>query len=177
MISVFLIPPYKIGCRFLEASFLVFRLQPYFENIGKRIIKSPKLYFTDVGLATYLLDISTMEQIARDPLRCHLVENCVISELMKTRFHQGFEPSFYFYRDSNDNEVDLLFKSGNYLIHIEIKSSRTFHSDFLKGLKYFQETAAQKAPHGYLIYNGSQEQKIGTNQVLNFKNCSQVLTV
>lgn len=161
----------------LEASFLVFRLQPYFENFGKRMIKSPKLYFTDVGLATYLLDISTMEQIARDPLRGHLVENFVISELMKNRLHHGFEPSFYFYRDSNDNEVDLLFKSGNHLIPIEIKSSSTFHSDFLKGLKYFQETAAPRAPHGYLIYNGSQEQKIGSNQVLNFKNCSQVLTV
>lgn len=159
----------------LEASFLVFRLQPYFENFGKRIIKSPKLYFTDVGLATYLLDISTTEQIARDPLKGNLVENFVISELIKNRYNQGIEPSFYFYRDSNSNEVDLLFKSGNNLIPIEIKSSSTFNIDFLKGIKYFQEIAESRAPYGYLIYSGSQEQRIKSVQILNFNNCARAL--
>lgn len=77
----------------LEASFLIFKLQSYFENFGKRIIKSPKLYFTDVGLATYLLDITSVEQISRDPLRGGLIENFVISEFIKSRLNKGYEPS------------------------------------------------------------------------------------
>ena len=85
----------------LESSYIVFRLNPYFENFGKRVIKSPKLYFTDVGLATYLLDIENSSQLNRDPLRGALFENLVILELMKYRLNQGKEPNLYFYRDNH----------------------------------------------------------------------------
>lgn len=161
----------------LEASFLVFRLQPYFQNFGKRIIKSPKLYFTDVGLATYLLDISSVEQLLRDPLRGNLVENFIICDLVKNRLNQGFEPSFYFYRDSNNNEIDLIFKTGNLLIPIEIKASKTFNTLFLKGLKYFHDLTQERSPTGLLIYAGEQEQRIENFHVINFKNASEVLDV
>lgn len=160
----------------LEASFLVFRLQPYFENFGKRHIKSPKLYFTDVGLATYLLDIYSVEQVARDPLRGNLVENFVICDFFKNRLNQGYEPSFYFYRDNNNNEVDLLFKSGNQLFPIEIKAARTFNSMFLKGLKYFQNLVKERCPGGVLIYAGDQEQRIDAFQVYNYKQVEKALT-
>ena len=106
----------------------------YYENFGKRIIKAPKLYFTDVGLASYLLDITSVGQISRDPLRGNLVENLVILECIKHQLNRGVEPSFYYYRDSNNNEVDIIYKKSYELIPIEIKSSKTFTSEFLKGL-------------------------------------------
>jgi predicted AAA+ superfamily ATPase len=158
----------------LEASFLVFTLPPYFENFGKRLIKSPKLYFTDVGLATYLLDIYTAEQLTRDPLRGQLVENLVISEFLKNQFNRGLESGLYFYRDSNQNEVDLLFKSGHNLIPIEIKSSTTFNRDFLKGLKYFHSIAPDRMPFGMVIYAGEQEQKIDYTHIFNYKSMKKI---
>ena len=116
----------------LEASFIVFRLQPYFENFGKRIIKSPKLYFNDVGLAAYLLGIQNETQMNRDPLRGNLFENAVLLELKKHRFNQGLDPSLFYYRDMQKNEVDIIYKKGHELIPIEIKSSKTYHPEFIK---------------------------------------------
>ena len=118
----------------LEASFIIFRLPPYFENFGKRVIKSPKLYFNDVGLACYLLGIQNEVQLSRDPLRGNLFENAVLLELKKYRFNRGLEPSFFYYRDVQKNEVDVIYKKGHELIPIEIKSSKTFHSEFIKKL-------------------------------------------
>lgn len=160
----------------LEASFIVFRLQPYFENFGKRIIKSPKLFFTDVGLATYLLGIENTVQMSRDPLRGHLIENLVLLELMKYRLNQGLDPQLYYYRDTQKNEVDVIFKSGNQLIPIEIKSSKTYHSDFLKPLHFFQNLVGERAPHGYLIYVGEQEQRIHSTHLLNYKHATRLFS-
>jgi len=152
----------------LEASFVIFRLQPYFENLGKRIIKSPKLYFTDVGLATYCLDITKQEQLARDPLRGSLAENFIVSEIIKYRLNQCLSPSAYFYRDSNQNEVDLLIKEGHFLLPIEIKASKTFHPTFLKGIQRFQTMVPKRYKPGYVIYAGTQEQVIQGIRVMNF---------
>ncbi len=159
----------------LEASFVIFRLQPYFENLGKRITKSTKFYFLDVGLATYLLDIYSETQVARDPLRGGLVENLVITEAIKNTLNNGFEPSCYFYRDSNNNEVDLLFKIGNHLIPLEIKSSQTFNKQFLSGLQHFKKIAGERCTQGYLIYAGEQEQKIDIFQVMHFTHVSKII--
>jgi predicted AAA+ superfamily ATPase len=153
----------------LEASFVVFRLQPYFENFGKRIIKSPKLFFNDVGLASYLLGIENEVQMSRDPLRGYLVENLVVLEILKGRLNQGLDPQLYYYRDVQKNEIDLIFKNGNELIPIEIKSSKTFHPDFLKNLRFFQDLVGARAPKGFLIYAGDQEQRIGSIGLLNYK--------
>ncbi len=154
----------------LEASFIIFRLQPYFENFGKRIVKSPKLYFIDVGFATYLLGIENQVQVSRDPLRGHLVENFILLELMKWRFNHGLDPQLYYYRDVQKNEIDAIFKSGNHLIPIEIKSSKTYNTDFLKGIQFFQNIAKGRAPKGYLIYAGEQEQQIHSIELLNYKH-------
>ncbi|HNA61840.1 MAG TPA: ATP-binding protein [Rhabdochlamydiaceae bacterium] len=159
----------------LEASFIVFRLHPYFENFGKRLIKSPKLFFTDVGLATYLLGIENVTQMSRDPLRGHLVENLVILELVKTRTNQGLDPQLYYYRDTQKNEVDVIYKQGNHLIPIEIKSSKTFNPDFLKRLRFFQDLTKKRSPKGYLVYAGDLEQQIHSIELLNFKHASKIL--
>jgi len=159
----------------LEASFIVFRLQPYFENFGKRIIKSPKLYFTDVGLAVYLLGIENETQLTRDPLRGHLFENLVVLELMKSRLNRGMDPQLFYYRDVQKNEVDLIFKSGNLLIPIEIKSAKTYNSEFLETLRFFQVLAKDRAPKGYLIYGGMEEQSIHSIKLLNYQHAKKAL--
>ncbi len=160
----------------LEASYIIVRLKPYFENFGKRLIKSPKLYFTDVGLACYLLDIENETQIARDPLRGSLVENLVILELIKYRYNHGLEPNLYFYRDSQKNEIDAIIKKGNELISVEIKAAKTFNIEFLKGLKFLQKLAPTRVHTGYLIYAGEQQQKINEFRLLNYKNVTAVFS-
>lgn len=159
----------------LEASFIIFQVTPYFENFGKRTIKSPKLFFTDVGLAVYLLGIENIEQLSRDPLRGFLVENLVVLELAKTRLNQGLEPQLYFYRDNHQHEVDIIFKQSNELIPIEIKASQTYHTDFIKGIRHYENIANSKVKKGYLVYVGSHEQQIDNITILNFKHAYQIV--
>lgn len=159
----------------LEASFIVFRLQPYFENFGKRLIKSPKLFFNDVGLATYLLGIENEVQLSRDPLRGNLFENAVLLELKKYRLNRGLDPSLYYYRDVLRNEIDVIYKKGHELVPIEIKSSKTFHSEFTEKLRFFQSIANERAPVSFLIYAGKAEQCIKNTRLLNFSHAAQAV--
>lgn len=159
----------------LEASYIVFRVQPYFENFGKRMIKSPKLYFFDVGLVSYLIDIETPAQMSRDPLHGNLVENLVVLEMIKARMNQGLEPNLYFFRDSHHNEVDLIYKKGHELIPIEIKASKTFDRSFLKGLTYFRNLAPDRTPAGYLVYAGSMSYNIDGFKLIHYKNVQRIL--
>lgn len=152
----------------LKASFIITKLPPYYENLGKRIIKSSKLYFTDLGLVSYLLGIQNAGQITQHPLRGALFENLVLIELMKLKFNNGIEPKFYFYRDSEKNEVDIIYQDGPTLIAIEIKSGQSFHKEFLKGLQKFKKLANQYNTKSYLIYSGLQEQMLNECQVLNY---------
>ena len=151
----------------LGASFIVFELPPYFENIGKRVIKSPKLYFTDPGLVAYLTGIETPEQAVRDPLRGALFENLVILELLKTRLNRGLVPSLFFYRDTNGNEVDVIIKSGRRLVPVEIKSARTFTEEFLKGISGFRATVGGRAVGGFVLYNGRERFEVKGVGVFN----------
>jgi predicted AAA+ superfamily ATPase len=161
----------------LEATYILIRLEPYFENFGKRLIKSPKLYFADTGLACYLLGIDTVEQLKKDSLYGNLFENWVVVELMKARYNQAKDPRLYFYRDVLGREVDLLFQQGSNLIPIEIKSSKTFSPSFLEGLHYFHEQTPKRAEGGALIYAGAQTQKMGAFQLFNAENCSQLMHI
>jgi predicted AAA+ superfamily ATPase len=159
----------------LEASFIIFQLPPYFENFGKRVIKASKLYFTDVGLAAYLLGIENLGQLSRDPLRGFLVENLVVLELMKARLNKGLEPQLYYYRDNHQNEVDVIFKQAQHLIPIEIKASQTFNPAFLKNLHFYQKLVGTRAPRGFLIYTGEHQQRVGELEVLSFKNAGRIV--
>ncbi len=159
----------------LEASYIVFRLHPYHENFGKRVIKSPKIYFTDVGLVSYLLEIESEHQVSRDPLRGQLVENLVVLELMKTRFNQGKDANLYFFRDSTGHEIDVLYKRADQLIPIEIKASQTFSKSFLKNMKFFRGLVGERCAEGYVIYAGKQESTVHEVHLVNYKNTSSVL--
>lgn len=154
----------------LEASFIVSRLPPYFENFGKRVIKSPKIYFNDVGLACYLLGIENEIQLNRDPLRGNLFENAIYLELKKHQMNKGLDSNLFFYRDQQRNEVDFIFKRGNQLIPIEVKSSKTYHSEFIEKIQSFQSLVQGRAPKGFLIYAGEAEQSIQDVQLLNYQN-------
>jgi predicted AAA+ superfamily ATPase len=141
----------------LAASFVVFELPPYFENVGKRAVKSPKLYFTDTGLAAHLLGLSSAEHIARDPLRGAFFENLAVSEFLKTRLNRGKRPDMFFYRDNHGNEVDLVVREGRTLTPIEIKSAATFAPAFHKGIARFREVVGSRAAGGLILYGGDQE--------------------
>ena len=138
----------------LIASFVLFELPPYHENISKRLLKSPKLYFTDTGLASYLLGLRNAEQVSHDPLRGGLFENMVILDIMKQKLNGGEKPDIFFYRDTHGNEVDLIVREGHRLVPIEIKSSCTFNEDFVKGIFHFNRTVGEKSDPGMVFYNG-----------------------
>ena len=159
----------------LEASFIVIRLQPYFANINKRLIKTPKLFFVETGLAAYLLGIESLIHMQRDPLRGHLFENMIVMELIKTRYNKGLDPHLYFYRDQQQHEIDVVYKNGHELIPIEIKSSKTFNKDFLKELDYFSKLFPEQCEQGYVVYAGEQRQKIGWRSLLNYLDVSRVI--
>lgn len=160
----------------LETSFLLYRLQPYYRNHGKRLTKSSKLYFYDVGLAAYLLGIQEESQIAPHPLRGSLFENLVITDLHKQRYHQAKEPSFFFYRDSNANEVDCLCERGAKIDLIEIKGSRTFNTDYLRGIKAFERFL--KGPYEigqrFIAYNGETRSAQNDTSLLSLKALSKL---
>jgi uncharacterized protein len=140
----------------LKASFIIFELLPFFENIGKRLIKSPKMFFTDVGLAAFLLGIHSEEQASRDPLRGSLYENLLIADILKGALNRGIRPEVYFSRDSHGNEVDLLIKNEGRLIPVEIKSGATFSTEFLRGLERLQALGIKGLTPGVVLYNGDQ---------------------
>lgn len=140
----------------LEASFVVFRLPPYFRNFSKRQTKSPKLYFTDPGLAAWLLGIETPDQVERDPLVGGLFENLVVAEALKSRLHAGRPANLYFFRDSNGREVDLLYPTDHGTIPVEIKSAMTYDPSFVSGIRYFQKLSGTTEP-GWVIYAGELE--------------------
>jgi len=159
----------------LEASFIIYRLQPYYENLGKRLIKSPKLYFIDTGLATWLMGIETNTQMQRDPLRGNLFENLIVIDILKSKFNQGQEPRMFFYRDSHGNEVDLVIQRGNSLLPIEIKSSQTWHSSFLKGVTYFKKLLGNRADKGVVIYGGDQNRDSESYYLCSYKKLKKVI--
>ena len=159
----------------LEASFLVFPLPPYFENFGKRVIKSPKYYFTDVGLLAYLLGIETPAQVLRDPLMGQLFENLVILEALKARYNRGKPAELYFYRDSHGHEIDLLYPLGRELGGVEIKAASTFHSSFKKTLLYFSRRQHRLA-QSHVIYNGAPMDFSDGVQALHFRDTSKLFS-
>jgi predicted AAA+ superfamily ATPase len=159
----------------LEASFIVFRLPPWFENAGKRAIKTPKLYFTEPGLAAWLLDIASPKQVARDPLMGNLFENMVVAEALKARLNEGEMPGLFFYRNTRGQEVDLIVRHHRKLRPAEIKGAMTYSSEMLKGLRHFQETCPD-ALAGAVIYAGDMETQLNDARVLNFRKTADWTT-
>lgn len=138
----------------LESSYLVHRLPPYHRNFGKRLVKTPKLYFLDVGLACWLLGISSEELLALHPLRGALFETWVVAEFVKARFRAGRPAELYFWRDNNGLECDLLFESGGQVQPLEIKSGQTITSDYIRAGQKAGRIAGEEALMPWLIHGG-----------------------
>lgn len=158
----------------LEASYIVFQLPPYFANIRKQLVKSSKLYFYDVGLASYLLGIRDAEQMAYHPLRGALFENAVIVEALKHLFNKGERSNLYFYRDSKGLECDLLFEYGLDIGAIEIKAGSTIARDWFKNLNRISELLPQVSSKT-VIYGGNQKQFRNDGNIATLSDVGEVL--
>ena len=154
----------------LQASYVVYLLPPYFENSRKRLTKSPKMYFCDTGLACTLLGIESAEQLAFDKMRGHLFENLIVVELLKRRLNEGKESNLYFYRDSNQNEVDILVNNGSSLDAIEVKSAMTYNPSFEKALLKVNEWVNPPVGMRTIIYAGTLEDDKSDIRLLNYRN-------
>jgi len=158
----------------LETSFIIYLLKPYHANFNKRIVKTPKLYFYDTGLVSNLLGIDDEKQLSNHWAKGALFENFVINELMKERINKGVKPQFFFWRDSQGKEVDLLIQEKGKILAIEIKAAKTYNPAFLNGLIYYSSLSKIKRPESYLIYTGSIELKTSNGKLVNWMNISDV---
>lgn len=152
----------------LQASYIVFMLHPYHENTSKRLIKTPKIYFYDTGLACYLLGIENEQHLSVNRMRGHLFENMVIADVLKRFRNEGHNPELMFYRDSNGNEIDLLISQGNSIKGYEIKSSATYHPSFETGFRHLPPSLEERLTQRAVVYNGEQERKNGHIEVLRY---------
>jgi predicted AAA+ superfamily ATPase len=157
----------------LEASFIIYKLSPFFENFGKRVIKSPKYYFVDVGLLAFLLGLEEIQHVSRDPLVGSIFENLVVIDCLKARLNQARPANLYFYRDSSGREIDLIFQDGQELTAIEIKSTSTYNPSLVTGLTKFREIS-QKVARSFLVYNG-EERALGPQlTAISFLQASRI---
>ena len=152
----------------LEASFVVFTLPCYYRNFGKRFVKAPKVYFTEVGLACHLLGIREVSQVDRDPLFGGLFENMVIADVLKQRLNVGLEPDMYFVRDYKGFEVDLLVENGRSVDLYEIKSSMSFQGSFAENVARLSKIIPDTR-HQTVVYSGAEARSAGVDFV-NYTN-------
>jgi len=145
----------------LEASFQIFTLRPYYANIGKRLIKSPKIYFFDTGLLCYLVGLRDIEHAARGPMGGAIFENFVIADLFKTHLHRGEEPALYYWRTAAGSEVDVIIETQAGLIPIEIKLSATPRPEMAKELVSFRRDFKERTLPGYVIHTGKMTLPLG----------------
>lgn len=159
----------------LQASYLVTLLPPYYENISKRLVKSPKLYFNDPGLACFLLDIESPRQLERDKMRGAIFENYVVMEVIKHRYNRGLLNGVYFYRDSNRNEVDILLKEEGEITAIEVKSSMTYHTSFEDSISKLSDWIKTPVTNKMIVYTGDFENTTGNIKILNYRHLQAYL--
>lgn len=157
----------------LEASYIIFLLQPYYKNFNKRVIKSPKLFFYDTGLLSSLLGIDSPSSLYNHYLRGSIFESFILSDFLKRFYNAGKLPKVYFWRDSHGNEVDCIVEKGETLLPIEIKSGMTISGDYLKPIHYWQELTNTKIS-GYTIYTGPENLTIKNVSIKNWKTINDI---
>ena len=159
----------KEWLRILETSYTVFRLMPYYANIGKRLSKTPKIYFHDVGLACLLLGITEAKQLESHPLKGALFENLVVTEMLKQRFNKGDPNNLFFYRDKSQREVDIIQLEGNRLKAFEVKSAQRYDSSFFGNLNYIKGLFGEQLVSTQVIYDGTTNVYDPNNGIFNFR--------
>jgi len=165
-------PTAKSWISLLETTYIIFSLPPYFDNLNKRIVKSSKLYFYDTGLLNYLLGIKSKDEIITNSMRGVLFENLVVAEHFKQNYHLNKLKDYYFWRDSNNYEVDLLNYENDQFNISEIKSTQTISQKLFKGLNYFENAAKPKITNKSLIYSGDENQTRNNIEIKSWKKLS-----
>ena len=158
----------------LEAGYIVYLLPAYYRNFNKRIIKSPKLYFYDTGLAAYLLGIEEFQHVSRDPLRGGLFENFVVIELVKYLLARGHQVPLYYFRDNLGNEIDLIWERARKVIGIEIKAGQTINSDWFKGQEYLKKIMGNDVSALALVYGGKESQKRAGVDIFSYREVARL---
>ena len=162
----------------LEASHVIYTLKPWFKNRNSQVVKTPKIYFCDTGLVSYLLGIETPEQMIRDPLLGNIFENFVVIEALKTRLNLGLEPNLYFFRNSNGLEIDLILQEQNKLKLFEIKSGKSLNDEFCRNMKNFSakynEDILSTSTKGTVIYSGETYESYKDFGFYNFSKIPQL---
>ncbi|MBI4649369.1 MAG: ATP-binding protein [Bacteroidia bacterium] len=159
----------------LEASYIIFLLQPYYKNFNKRIVKMPKLYFYDVGLAVSLLRIETVSQLNTHYHIGSLFENLIITEFVKYRYNQGLQTNCYFWRDNKGEEIDCIVEKALGLVPIEIKSSKTFNYSFLNNIKFWNALTGNPPENSYIIYGSNNDYIASDVNVYSWMNLSKLI--
>lgn len=159
----------------LEASFIIFLLQPHYKNFNKRVIKMPKLYFYDTGLLSAILDIHSPDQLSSHYLIGSIFENFVITELIKYNFNMGLKNDCYFWRDHRGIEVDCIIDKGDKLIPIEIKSSQTLSMSFFKNLEFWNKIAGEVTSKSFVVYGGKKSIDTSAGKLLGWQEIIKIL--
>lgn len=159
----------------LEASYLVHTLKPYHRNFDKRVVKTPKLYFLDPGLASWLLGIQEPQQLATHPMRGALFETLCVSEFLKGRYNRALTSNLFFWKGRSGREVDVLVEGGLALVPIEIKSAETVASDFFRGLEDWSKLAGPLAARAWLVYGGNDRQSREQAEVLPWRQIGELV--
>lgn len=163
-------PTAKAWLSILESSYITFQLQPFHRNFSKRVVKTPKIYFYDTGLLCHLLGIRDTATFTENPLRGNIFENLIIAEINKQNEHRYLHRDYWFWRDSNGHEIDLLTQTGNLYDIFEIKSTQTIMTEHFAGLNYFSEISENNTGEKTLIYGGSTNQARTQYTVTGWKN-------
>jgi len=158
----------------LETSYITYKLKPFYKNYNKRLIKNAKIYFYDTGLVCYLLGIKNIENLNTHYSKGSIFETFVVSDFIKNNFNKGKICDFYFWRDSQKKEIDLIINNGVDLKSVEIKSGRTIKDDFFKGLNYWNSLSKNNPKNSYIIYAGESEHKRKDINIVNWKNISNI---
>jgi len=159
----------------LETSFIVFLVRTHHKNFNKRLVQMPKLYFTDPGLAAYLIGIRSSEEILNHPMKGGLFETFIIGEFLKYRLNRGFESNLYFWRDKSGYEIDCLIdRAGTELIPVEMKAGRTISGDYFKNIEYWNRLSGQKPERSFVVYGGVTNQMRGQCHVLPYDSLGPI---
>lgn len=153
----------------LEASYIIFKLPPFYDNIGKRLTKTPKYYFYDTGILCFLLGIENPGQLETHPLRGGIFENLIVAEFFKARFNKGKQPNCYFYRDSKGTEIDLLQLLGNEVNMFEIKSSQTFNAKYFDNINKVSAILGDRVQRTAVVYDGEDTRQSEQAGIYNWR--------
>jgi predicted AAA+ superfamily ATPase len=164
----------KAWLSILESSYIVYRLQPYHRNFNKRLVKSPKLYFYDTGVACSLLGIREEDQVRLHYLKGSLFRNLIINEFIKRNYNRGENHQPYFWQDNHGKEIDCLLINGERVTPVEIKSGKTISTSYFDNLKYWRPLAALPEDQGYVVYGGDQSMQTSAGALISWRNLDRI---